>query len=232
MTHTDHYALSWLMTINDPSGRLMRWRLRLSEYRFTPKYKKGRLNALADMASRLPTNGPTPSNPDIELPCYTLSPRCIEEDHVDEVESEDYLHMDDPHEEVLAAEIIDEADLPSKIPLEELIREQEADEFCKSIRTRISDGAKIPFEDDPSCGALVRTVTPNHQLVIPKTLQPRLLTLAHYSKVAAHPGGRKMYRTLQRHYFFPQLAVACYNTVQTVLPVPRKKSVRGKPSRT
>ncbi len=39
-SHTDHYALKWLMTITEPSGRLMRWRLRLSEYRFVIRYKK------------------------------------------------------------------------------------------------------------------------------------------------------------------------------------------------
>lgn len=42
--YIDQYALKWLMTINDPSGWLIRWRLRLSEFVsefvFKVNYKK------------------------------------------------------------------------------------------------------------------------------------------------------------------------------------------------
>ncbi len=51
--YTYHEALRWLMTVDDPSGRLKRWRLRLSEFDFTPCCKKGKENAAADMANRL-----------------------------------------------------------------------------------------------------------------------------------------------------------------------------------
>ena len=36
---TYHDALRWLMTISDSTGRLMRWRLRFSEFDFTVKYR-------------------------------------------------------------------------------------------------------------------------------------------------------------------------------------------------
>ncbi|MGH0053304.1 MAG: reverse transcriptase/ribonuclease H family protein, partial [Sphaerochaetaceae bacterium] len=52
--HTDYASLRWLMTITDPSGRLMHWRLRLSEYDFEVQYKKGLKNYQADALSRLP----------------------------------------------------------------------------------------------------------------------------------------------------------------------------------
>ena len=37
--NTDHSSLRWLMEVAEPSGRLMRWRLRLSEFNFVVKYK-------------------------------------------------------------------------------------------------------------------------------------------------------------------------------------------------
>lgn len=57
--NTYHSALRWLMEINDPSGRLRLWRLRLAEYDFTDKHRRGHTHWQTDAASRLPTNAPT-----------------------------------------------------------------------------------------------------------------------------------------------------------------------------
>lgn len=50
---TDCVALRWLMTTASPNGRLIRWSIRLSEYSFTVKYRKGSSNANADALSRI-----------------------------------------------------------------------------------------------------------------------------------------------------------------------------------
>ena len=50
---TDHKPLQWLFSIKDPHGKLMRWRLKLSEYDYDIVYKKGKLNANADALSRV-----------------------------------------------------------------------------------------------------------------------------------------------------------------------------------
>ena len=52
--NTDHSWLRCLMNIIDPSSRLLRWRLRLSEFDFDINYKKGSMNLHADAMSRLP----------------------------------------------------------------------------------------------------------------------------------------------------------------------------------
>lgn len=53
--YTDHRALQWLFNCKNPSSKLVRWRLRLSEYDYEIKYKPGRINSNADGLSRLLT---------------------------------------------------------------------------------------------------------------------------------------------------------------------------------
>ena len=67
----DNSSLRWLMEISDPSGRLMRWRLRLTENDFDVRYKKGTGNLCADFASRMHTESPIEDDDDHdEIPCY------------------------------------------------------------------------------------------------------------------------------------------------------------------
>jgi len=51
---TDHQALRWLQKLESPTGRLGRWMLELQQYNFDVKYRRGRLNRVADALSRLP----------------------------------------------------------------------------------------------------------------------------------------------------------------------------------
>lgn len=53
---TDHKPLQWVMNIKEPSSRLTRWRLKLSEYNFDPIYKQGKYNTNADALSRIEIN--------------------------------------------------------------------------------------------------------------------------------------------------------------------------------
>ncbi len=64
-------SLRWLLEIAEQSGRLMRWRLRLSEFDFEVRYKKGKANSQADALSRLATLGETVVPVDEEIPCFT-----------------------------------------------------------------------------------------------------------------------------------------------------------------
>lgn len=59
IVHTERAALHWLLTIDDSSGRLMRWWLRLAKFNFQVKYKKGSSNQQADDLFRLHTNAET-----------------------------------------------------------------------------------------------------------------------------------------------------------------------------
>ena len=49
---TDHAALSWLMKINDPTGRLARWSIYLQAYEFDIVHRRGRIHSNVDAVSR------------------------------------------------------------------------------------------------------------------------------------------------------------------------------------
>lgn len=51
--YTDHQHLKWLMSVKDPSNRLMRWSLALAEYSFSIEYKPGRVHSNVDALSRV-----------------------------------------------------------------------------------------------------------------------------------------------------------------------------------
>ena len=51
---TDHRPLEWLMSKNEPSGRLARWALKIQEFNIEIGYRAGKLNQNADTLSRIP----------------------------------------------------------------------------------------------------------------------------------------------------------------------------------
>lgn len=52
VVETDHSSLKWLNSMTNPSGRLTRWAVKLSQFDFTIKHRKGSLNVVADALSR------------------------------------------------------------------------------------------------------------------------------------------------------------------------------------
>ena len=104
------------MNVTDPSGRLIRWRLRLSKFDFEIKYKKGKANSQADALSRLLTAGETTDEVDEEIPCFMAEP-----DDATEENEEDFERLDD----ILALEegaASDRLDQFQAVAPEELIR--------------------------------------------------------------------------------------------------------------
>ncbi|CDF40830.1 unnamed protein product [Chondrus crispus] len=166
IVHTDHASLRWLMNVTDPSGRLIRWRLRLSEFDFEIKYKKGKANSQADALSRLRTAGET-----------------------------------------------------------ELICEQAVDPFCNRIKEEMDTGKvrKFSMETEELEGTLCRTAADFVQVVIPQSLRDRVLGLRHYAKLAGHPGGRKLYKTLRRYFYWPAMALDCYAVAKNCAACARER---------
>ena len=53
---TDHKPLVWLDKLKEPNSRLIRWRIKLSEYDYEIAYKRGKENHVADALSRIEIN--------------------------------------------------------------------------------------------------------------------------------------------------------------------------------
>ncbi|KAH8234530.1 hypothetical protein KR032_008226, partial [Drosophila birchii] len=51
---TDHQALKWFNSIDNPTGRIARWALELQQYQYDVHYRRGAQNLVADALSRQP----------------------------------------------------------------------------------------------------------------------------------------------------------------------------------
>ena len=223
--YTDHNALRWLFNIAEPSGRLMRWRLRLAEFDFEIQHKKGRLNTQADALSRLKTDAETVYDPEADVvPVYLAEEEIArrEEDN-DEPVNTDFLHEDwAEHDAALVNEQEAVHTAVNPVKWEELLTEQQSDEFCMKVREQINSGEPVAFAEDQR-GILVRTVCNPPQLVVPESLRERLLHAAHHAQLAGHPGGRKLYYVLRRYFYWPAMAMDAYNTVRNCVSCARNR---------
>lgn len=191
--HRDHSSLLWIINVTDASGRLMRWRLRLWEFYFEIKYKKGIFNAQADTLSRLTTEGGTTVDvEEDEIHCYMTWEEDDESGYYD----------------LLATMEIEEENL-KPISTEELVRKQAQDGFCACILTRLDEGSNVSFIVNKE-GVLTRTVKIFDQAGIPDTVRNIVLHIRHHYNLAGHPGGRKFYYTLRQTYYCPSLPLECY----------------------
>ncbi len=232
IVHSDQAALRWLMEIQEPSGRLMRWRLRLSEYDFQVMYKQGHLNTQADALSRLHTLAETVHEDWDEIPAFTVIEYASDYEHLFantplkkrfkhpsphnyDDEQEDILDLSDVTADAVFATLPEPKKtdpLFSPITHEELVTAQLSDPFCTDVRRKLNEGVVLPFGFSED-GLLCRQVS-HEQIVVPHILKARVLHIHHYARLAGHPGGRKQYMGLKRHMYWPAMAVDCYATAR------------------
>jgi len=168
LIRTDHQALSWLYSTTDSSGRLMRWRFRLSEYTFDMVDKPGASHHLPDFLSRASTVAP-PEDIHDDLPCLAMA------ETANGLRTGKYTGTD----------------TPEPVEFDDVVEAQQTDDFCVEMSTRVErETAKAFFRDEHH--ALYRRAPYGIQLVIPKSIRERVLTLEHHATVAAHPGMNRM----------------------------------------
>jgi len=238
VVRSDHGALRWLMNATDLSGRLVRWRLRLSEFDYSIVYRPGRVHQVPDALSRVPTKGMDDSPLDDAIPCLVIAPDAegmgdVDAGHhlPDEGDGE-YLfdepdffdpyrartNMDKPFtkgDSVLLTDTRQREFQHEAIELDEWLLEQQRDEFCLRVLARQSATTDSAFFEDED-GLLRRhsTLDKSEQIVVPASLRPRLLAMSHRNLAAGHPGQTRMYDTMRVSYYWPAMAADIAATVQ------------------
>ena len=108
------------------------------------------------------------------------------------------------------------ADVPTKITIEEILKAQKTDSFCQAVLARQSKRIDSASFEGPDC--ILRRRHPREpsieQVVLPDTLRPRVLQLAHHAKLARHPGQTHMYYNVRRTYYWPHMAADIFATVR------------------
>lgn len=159
---TDHKPLEWLLNLKEPSSRLTRWSLKLSQYTFKVVYKKGKWNTNADALSRVEIHNETSSiivNPSETPDIRDLDDRQTETDHTSQENpileipiSEDPLNK-----------------FPRQIILNILNRKSRiADTVTKPFESRIKTYVEI-FEDNLEqeiANAIINHVDPKQRTAI------------------------------------------------------------------
>jgi len=84
---------------------------------------------------------------------------------------------------------------------------QAKDGYCQEVVKALNAGRRIPFFEDPD-GILRRRADPDgaHQVVVPTSLQERVLHLDHASTLAGHAGESCVYAATRRYYDWEGMA--------------------------
>jgi RNase H-like domain found in reverse transcriptase/Integrase zinc binding domain len=179
---SDQASLSWLFSASScESRRLAHFQLRLADFDVQVVYNAARKNWPADAMSRCQTLGPDVSQSiDDEIPCLVvreLPPRPGPTLRINEWNA---------------------------ITVDEMRHAEIQDPYCIERINRLTADDNFLFDDD---GLLIRIYAEkNSQIVVPAVLQDRVLTLAHYPRIAGHPGGIRLYASIKREYYWPSMA--------------------------
>ena len=206
---TDHKALESMKKMEHPEPIVLRWMELLSQYNFTPTYRKGSLHGNADSLSRRP-GLPEMTDPidDDNPPAAVMS---ISKDCITAINA------------AYAPEILEIA------TKEELKKHQGNDqEIQKALRNEKSDWNKEEMQNRNGVW-----MTRGNRVVLPTTLLPRAVHKAH--KIAAHRGQAATLSIFQASMDSPYAKQAieteirhCLECQTKSLPRPQKALFRPK----
>jgi len=112
---TDHQALSWIYSTTDSNRRLMRWRLRLSEYTVDMQYKSGASLHAPDFLSR------------------TENDAAVEDINDDFI----CLALAETANSLLKGRCTG-TDMPAPVEYDDIVEAQQTDAFCVALAERVA----------------------------------------------------------------------------------------------
>ena len=187
---TDHHSLQWLMSAKTPP-RLVRWALRLSEFDFDIRYRKGSANANADALSRLPQ----------------LQPMVDEQERIEELlcieEMQEFTGVPSNRTLDVLLSMIDRK--IKQISFEELREAQRNDPSLQSVIMECTtNGGKSTNSEFELRDELLYLVQRNGKclLVIPWNLIESILYLYHNETMSVHLARDRLYQMLKNRFYW------------------------------
>ncbi|XP_041981036.1 uncharacterized protein LOC121734489 [Aricia agestis] len=196
---SDHQPLRWLLTLKSPTGRLVRWALKLQSFDIQYQYTPGKANVVADTLSRPICSGETRDQCGI---CSVI---------IDvPVKKPDLLRQEqlaDPE-------------------LEKIVKELEANDEVAAQRWTergymMDQGVLYRYNPDSD--------SESPQLVVPADQQEDILKQCHDSAVAGHPGIDNTYRKVSQLYYFTGMRRIITDYVKACVQCQRYKASNNKP---
>jgi hypothetical protein len=204
---TDHCALRWLYgAAADRNSRIERWRLTLANLDFEVFYRPGVKNQAADAMSRLLTSAAHLPEPIDEIPILVVVVTEEEENDIETTPDDDAPHPLIP-DRGPRVRVPDEGLTP--ISFDEIHEKQLDCPFVFQLWDRIEKPHIRHLgliEEDGLLHIRNMQGEDRRRLVAPISLREQILTLAHFPRVASHPGGRRLYRIVAQHWCWPALA--------------------------
>ena len=202
IVHTDHTALKWLMSIQNPTGRLARWSMLIQNFDFDIVHRPGKLNGNADALSRRPYG--------------TCSLNALDSAGVQTNRIYEYQRRDPALSDLITY-------------LEEDILPQDR---TKARQLLLSQDLFYLGEDDLlyhlDTSERRSDKGVHSQLVIPAALRYEVLVNAHDELAGGHLGIYKTYEKIRRRYYWRGLYKDCEHWIRSCADCATRKHPRNR----